>query len=64
MKKLKFTQEEVIGFLEDLIVSGEANQDEQNLYQNYLLYGKLKKMSYTYKHLIEQMRELFEITYQ
>lgn len=63
MEKLKFSQEEVIGFLEDLIVSGEATQEEQNLYQNYMLYGKLIKMSYTYKHLVEQMREWFEITY-
>jgi hypothetical protein len=63
MEKLKFTQEEVIGFLEDLIVSGEATQDEQNLYQDFLLYGEMKKFNYTYKHLIEQMREWFEITY-
>jgi hypothetical protein len=63
MEKLKFSQEEVIGFLEDLIVSGEATQEEQNLYQNYLLYGELKKFTYTYRTLIEQMRKLFEITY-
>jgi hypothetical protein len=63
MEKLHFCEEEVLGFLEDKIQLNEATQEEQNLYQNYMLYGKLIKMSYTYKHLVEQMREWFEITY-
>jgi hypothetical protein len=63
MEKLHFCEEEVLGFIEDKIQLNEATQEEQNLYQNYMLYGELIKMSYTYKHLIEQMREWFEITY-
>jgi hypothetical protein len=63
MEKLHFCEEEVLGFIEDKIKLNEATQEEQNLYQNYMLYGKLIKMSYTYKHLVEQMREWFEITY-
>jgi hypothetical protein len=63
MEKLHFAEEEVLGFLEELIVSGEANQDEQNLYQDYLLQGHLKKFNCTYKQLVLQMRDLFEIKY-
>jgi hypothetical protein len=63
MDKLHFAEEEVLGFLEELIVSGEANQDEQNLYQDYLLFGQLKKFNHTYKQLVMQMRELFECRY-
>lgn len=63
MEKMKFMEEEVIGFLEDLILSGEANQDECILYENYHWNGYISKMNYTYKHIIEQMRKLFEIKY-
>jgi hypothetical protein len=63
MDKLKFTQEEVIGFIEDKIQLNEATENEQIIYQDYLLFGELKKFNHTYKSLIKQMRELFEITY-
>lgn len=63
MEKIKFCEEEVLGFLEDIIISGEANQDELELYENYIWDGKLNKMNYTYKRLVEQMRELYEIKY-
>jgi hypothetical protein len=63
MDKLHFSEEEVLGFLEELIISGEANQDEQNLYQDYLLQCQLKKFNHTYKQLVLKMRELFEIKY-
>ena len=63
MEKLKFTQEEVISFLEDKILDQTANQKEQHLYENYLLFGKLHKMNHTWEGLVNQMRELFESTY-
>jgi hypothetical protein len=33
------------------------------LYEDALLFGKLKKFNRTYRGLIEQMRELFESRY-
>jgi hypothetical protein len=63
MEKLKFSESEVIGFVEDLIQSNQATQEQQKLYEDYLLFGELKKFNSTYKSLIMQMRELIEITY-
>ena len=63
MEKLHFCEEEVLGFLEDIIQSGEANQDEVEFYEDYRLFGKLHKMNHIYKGLVMQMRELFETTY-
>jgi hypothetical protein len=63
MEKLKFSSEEVIGFVEDLIQSNQATQEQQNLYEDFLLFGELKKFNSTYKSLIIMMRKLFEITY-
>lgn len=63
MEKLKFGETEAIYFIEEKILMEMATENELRLYQDYKLYGKLKKMNYTYRSLIEQMRELFEITY-
>jgi hypothetical protein len=63
MGKLHFCEEEVIGFVEDLIQTNQATQEQQNLYEDFLLYGELKKFNSTYKSLIIMMRELFESTY-
>jgi hypothetical protein len=63
MEKLHFCEEEVISFLENKIMEETANQKEQNLYQNYLWFGKLHKFNRTYRSLVEQMRELFKIKY-
>jgi hypothetical protein len=63
MEKIKFCEEEVLGFLEDIIISGEADQDELELYENYIWNGKLHKMNYTYKNLIMEMRKLYEVKF-
>jgi hypothetical protein len=63
MDKLKFSECEVLSYLEDKILDNIATEDEQNLYQNFLLQGQLKKFNHTYKQLVLQMRELFEIKY-
>jgi hypothetical protein len=63
MEKLHFTEEEVIGFIEDKIQSGEATENEITLYEDGLLFGKLEKFNRTYRGLVEEMREQFEIKY-
>jgi hypothetical protein len=60
MEKLHFVEEEVIAFLEDKIQSGEANQDENKLYEDALLNRQMHKMNHTYKKLVMEMRKLFE----
>jgi hypothetical protein len=60
MEKLKFSECEVQSYLEDKIMDNTATEDEQNLYQNFLLFGKLHKMNHTWQGLVNQMRELFE----
>jgi hypothetical protein len=63
MEKLHFIEEEVIGFIEDKIKSNEATENEITLYEDALLFGKLKKFNRTYRCLIEEMRDLFECKY-
>jgi hypothetical protein len=63
MEKLHFCEEEVIGFVEDLIQTNQATKEQQNLYEDFMLYGELKKFNSTYKSLIILMRELFETIY-
>jgi hypothetical protein len=60
MEKLKFSECEVLSYLEDKILDNNATEDEQNIYQNYLLFGELKKFNHTYKKLVLEMRKLFE----
>jgi hypothetical protein len=63
MEKLKFSECEVLSYLEEKILDNIATEDEIKLYQDYLLFGELKKFNCTYKQLVLQMRELFEHTY-
>jgi hypothetical protein len=63
MDKLKFSECEVLSYLEEKILDNIATEDEIKLYQDYLLFGELKKFNCTYKQLVLQMRELFEHTY-
>jgi hypothetical protein len=59
MTKLRFNKSEVISYLEDKILMNEANQDETELYENYIWNSKLTK-GYTYKKLIAEMKNIFE----
>jgi hypothetical protein len=59
MEKVTFRKEEVIAFLEDMIISEMATYDEEVLYQNYKWTGKLEK-NYTYKMVLHRMRELWD----
>jgi hypothetical protein len=59
MTKLRFNKSEVISYLEDKILMNEANQDETELYENYIWNSKLTK-GYTYKKLIVEMKDIFE----
>jgi hypothetical protein len=58
MEKITFRKEEVIAFLEDMIISEMATYEEEVLYQNYKWNGKLEK-NYTYKMVLHRMRELY-----
>jgi hypothetical protein len=63
MEKVKFHKEEVISFLETKIELNEANQDELELYEDYQWSGELNKTNYTYKLLLKQMRDLYEVKF-
>jgi hypothetical protein len=59
MTKLRFNKSEVISYLEEKLLMNEANQDETELYENYIWNNKLTK-GYTYKKLIAEMKDIFE----
>jgi hypothetical protein len=56
MTKLRFSKSEVISFLEDLIKSGAANEEQEELYINYTWNGVLVK-NYTYKKVLRLMKK-------
>lgn len=52
--------EEVIGFLELKILENRASNEELEFYENYLWFGKLNKMSSTYKKLLNELKREWE----
>lgn len=48
---------EVIAFLEEMIVSEMATENEEILYQDYKWFGKLNKNN-TYKRVLKKMKKL------
>lgn len=57
MTKVQFRKSEVISFLEDKIHDGLANEDEEQLYEDFRWTNKLDKNNYTYKCLVFEMRQ-------
>lgn len=62
MKKLNFRSEEVISFLESLILKDSANENEILLYEDYHWDGfeyimTLSKHKCTYKSLIRKLKK-------
>lgn len=58
MRYYPFPEEEVLSFVENKIKDDTATEDEQILYQDYQWYGKLNKMSGTYRKLINQIHKI------
>ena len=56
MNKKQFSVEEVISFLEILLETDTATEDEQILYQDYIWNNKLKRNS-TYMKIQHKMRK-------
>ena len=52
--------EEVLGFLELKILEDRASDEELEFYENYLWFGKLDKMSSTYKKLLNELKREWE----
>lgn len=63
MEKLKFRKSEVIAFVEDLIQSNAATDEQEEFYEEFQWSGKLNKNNYTYKFTIAQMRKLWNEQY-
>lgn len=63
MEKLTFTKDEVIAFVEDLIQSNAATDEQEEMYEEYQWTNKLNKNNYTYKFTIAQMRKLWNEKY-
>jgi len=63
METLKFNSEEVISFLETIVSDETANEEQEELLQDYMWSGKLKRNNYTYKFTISQMRKLWNERY-
>lgn len=66
MKKLNFRSEEVISFLESLILKDSANENEILLYEDYHWDGfeyimKLDELRCTYMRLVRKMKKEYFI---
>ena len=61
MNKVRFTREEVLAYLELLVISEEADEYELELYQDYLwgFKHKLNIQIDTYKNLLKKMRKVY-----
>lgn len=53
--KVKWELDDVIGYLEDKILSESATNREIRMYENYKWNNKINKNSNTYKKLINEM---------
>lgn len=62
MEKRKFKNSEVTSFLEELVMSELATEEEEEMYQDYRWTGKLDihKYSKTIKKLLVKMRKYYE----
>lgn len=59
MEKLHFKKEEVIAYLEDLLLMNTATYEQEQLYVDYKWDGKLKK-NYAYKLTLKEMKNIWE----
>lgn len=57
--KVQFRKSEVISFLEEKIHDGLANEDEEQLYEQYQWENKLDKNNYTYQQLVNEMKRQY-----
>lgn len=60
MNKVKFKKEEVLSFLEELILDNLATEEELELYQDFKWSGKLNKNNYTYKLVVRKLKKEYE----
>lgn len=62
MNKLRWTQEEVISYLEYLIQQNAATEKEMELYLDYTWTGDFDKSNHlhTYKKVVRKMKREFE----
>jgi hypothetical protein len=56
LKKVSFREEDILGYLEELIIDDLATQEEENLYQDYHWGGILKK-NRTYNKVVRNMEK-------
>jgi hypothetical protein len=54
MEKLRFRKSEVIAYVEDMILSNMASEDELNWYEEFIWNNKFNK-NYTYKLIVKKM---------
>lgn len=65
MEKHKFRDEDVIYYLEQLILDNLADENEQTLYEEYIWNGSfnnlhiVNKLKYTYMSLVKKMRLVY-----
>lgn len=57
--KVQFRKSEVISFLEEKIHDGLANEDEEQLYEQYQWENKLDKNNYTFQQLVNEMKRQY-----
>ncbi|PKR82869.1 hypothetical protein [Heyndrickxia camelliae] len=58
---LQFSELEVLAFFEDMIRSGEANNEELRAYEDYQWFGRLNKN--TYDKLVKKMKKIWKQVY-
>jgi hypothetical protein len=63
LEKVTFSTESVMAYLEDMIQSGLASDEEIEFYENCLWSGKMKKLNNTYKQIIFSMRDEWEMKF-
>jgi hypothetical protein len=56
LKEVSFREEDILAYLEELIIDDLATQEEENLYQGFHWNGILKK-NRTYKKVLLKMEE-------
>ncbi len=60
MDKLRWTEDEVVGFLEDSIKSNTATESELDFYLTYSWTGELNKNLYIYRKIVRKMRREYK----
>jgi len=59
LKRLRWSNSEVLAYLEHKILNELADEDEIEFYEDCLWSGSINKYTYTYKNLIDEMREYY-----